>query len=216
MANNVKLNRISQEFGQRINDGFNSTGVPIAGDTDGIILTASQRMNYINKAMLKLFNDFWVQVQGEKKIFAQIFPELVQVRTVLTSSTSSYIVSTPNLDYFQLIEATINGTQAAVLPSHLYQTVKSGNTPQIKGDTNNPVCIEIGRTIYFLPDGSAFRGQQAIFTILRLPINGGAIGAGGSFLAMDAAISEDSPFYDQWNTTIAEYAEKLFRIDAKE
>ncbi len=217
MANNIKLERISVEFAKRINDAFTSAGVAITtGDQDGVVLAASARMAYINKAMLKLFNDVWMSVQGDRQKFAQIFPELISARTVTTTSGSAYIIATPNLDFFQMIEATVAGIQASVLPSYFYQTVKSGKTPQFKGDASNPMAVEINGTIYFLPDVSAFQTKSAVITILRLPINGGTTGTGGIFLTMDASTSEDSPFLNTWNTKIVDIAEQLFRQDAKE
>jgi hypothetical protein len=222
MANNIKLEKISISLGQRLNDGFTSAGVAIAGNTDGIVLTAAQRMDYINKAMFQLVNEVWIKAnerdwKNAKQIFAGVFPELVVTRSVTTgaggsATASAYAIITPNLDYFQLLEATVAGIQAEFMPSHLYLTVKSGRTLQVKGTSTIPMVVEIGGTIYFLPDDAAFQTKTAILTFLRQPLDKTT----GNFLAMSDASTEDSPFLNSWNSKIAEISEQLFRIDAKE
>lgn len=217
MANNPRIEKISIEFGQRINDGFTSAGVVIAGNTDGIILTAAQRMNYINKAMFKLVNEVWIKAnerdwKNAKQIFAGLFPELVVTRPVTTTADSTYVIAAPNLDYFLLLEATVDGIQAEYMPSSLYLTVKNGRTIQAKGTTAIPMVVEIGRTIYFLPNNAAFQTKSTQLTFLRQPLDKTT----GNFLSVSDASTEDSPFYDTWNSQIASVAEQLFRIDAKE
>lgn len=218
MANNAKLEKISVELAKRLNDAFDANGSEItAGDVSGKVVTASTRMAYINKAMFKLFNDVWVGVKGDKRKFAEILPELIVNREVTVGAggsptPSAYVIANPNFDFFQLIEASIISIQAAVLPSSYYQSVKYGKIVQMQGDATNPVCIEVAKTIYFLPDGTAFQGKGASLTFIRMPING----VNGYFLAMDSSSTEDSPFLDHWNSRIAELAEELFRIDAKE
>ncbi len=217
MASNVRLEKISIELAKRINDAFTSAGADVAGNTDGIVLTAAQRMSYINKAMFKLVNDVWQKANERdykhaKEIFAAFFPELVVYREVTTTSASKYVIATPNLDYFQLMEAVVNSIQAEFMPSHLYQTVKSGRTPQIRGSSSIPMVVEIEKTIYFLPDNAAFQTKTATLTFIRQPLDK----TSGSFLSMDSAVTEDSPFLDQWNTQFAEISEQLYRYDAKE
>ncbi len=215
--NNPRLEKISIELAKRINDAFTSAGADVAGNTDGIVLTAVQRMSYINKAMFKLVNDVWQKANERdykhaKEIFAALFPELIVYREVSTTATSKYVIATPNLDYFQLMEAVVNSIQAEFMPSHLYQTVKSGRTPQIRGSSSIPMVVEIEKTIYFLPDNAAFQSKTATLTFLRQPLDKTT----GNFLSMDSATTEDSPFLDQWNTVLASLAEQLYRYDAKE
>ena len=224
MANNVKLARISVELAQRINDGFTSAGVAVAGDTDGKVLTALQRMNFINKAMFKLFNDAWLSVKGDKKAFAQLFPELVVYASLGTTDDGIIEVASPIEDYFQLMAAAIKVdslvfTQAAVLPSSSFQDVRDGSVLQARGSIYYPICIEIGRVIYFLPaDTDEFTQRDVGITYLKIPVQPETTGSkvAGSFLTMSDATSDDSPFSNHWNSKIAEIAEQLFRTDAKE
>lgn len=222
MANNTKLALISVSLAQKLNDAFDkTTGAAIAGDGDGNVLSAVQRMAYINRAMHKLVGNVWDMAnqkdyKNAKQIFAGIFPELVVARTVTTTSASLYVIATPNLDYFQLLEATVDSMQAELMPSHLYLTVKSGRTIQIKGSATIPMVVEIGGSIYFLPDNAAFQSKSAVLTFLRTPLNNGTTGTAGIFLTMNNSTSEDSPFLNSWNDKIVEIAEQLFRADAKE
>ncbi len=228
MANNTKLERISVELAGRLNDKVTAGGVVITtGDQDGVILSAAQRMLFINRAMFKLFNEVWMGAnqkdsKNAKQIFVGVFPELVVTRDLTTlSATSTYDIATPNLDYFQLLEATINpagasAMQAEFLPSYLYLTAKYGRTTQIKGTTSIPMIVEANGTIYFLPDDVAFQSKPAKLTFIRQPLDK----TQGCFLSMTNGSSggntEDSPFGNQWNTAIVDRAEILFRMDAKE
>lgn len=224
MANNAKLERISVALARKLNDAATSAGVVITtGDQDGVILSANQRMDYINRAMFKLVGDVWEMAnqrdwKNAKQIFAGVFPELVVTRNVTTTSAggpglaSAYYIATPNLDYFQLLEAVVDGMQAEMAPSYLYLKVKSGRTPQIKGSSTIPMVVEIDKCISFLPDGVAFQNKTANLTFLRQPLDK----TSGNFLAMNSSTTEDSPFLDQWNEKITNIAEQLFRIDAKE
>ena len=224
MANNTKLERISVSLAKRLNDAFTSAGVAITtGDQDGIVLSALQRMEFINKAMFKLFNDVWAMAnekdpKNAKQIFSGIFPELVVTRSsISTTPASLYVIATPNLDYFQLLEATIESLQAELMPSYLYLTVKSGRTIQARGSATIPVVVENSGTIYFLPDNAAFQSKATVvLTFIRQPLDK----TQGCFLSMTAGTTggntEDSPFGNQWNDKIVNFAEQLFRQDAKE
>ena len=208
MSLNPKLNLISIEFSRRINDAVS------AGDAPGQILTAVDRMAYINKAMLKMVDDVWNAVKGDKKLFIALLPELSRSRAITTAAGGTYTIATPNLDYFQLIEASINnGTdvvQGAIIPSAYSQTVLNGQIPQLLGDANNPMVIEIGGLITFAPIAS-FGSKAATLTIIKLPING----FDGSFLQITQGTNlEDSPFYSSRNSKLAEIAQNLYNIDA--
>lgn len=208
MANNPKLEKISIEFSRRINDAVT------AGNADGDVLTAVDRMSYINKAMLKMVDDVWLGVNGDKKDFARLLPELIKARTI-TVGNGLYVITSPNLDFFQLSEAVINnGTstvQASVISSAYYETVLNGKIPQLKGDADNPMVIESGGIITFAPLTSFAGTKNAVITIIKLPING----YDGSFLQMATGVNlEDSPFYNSRNSQIAENAAILYKQDA--
>lgn len=208
MALNQKLSAISIELSRRIND-------PVTvGDANGTILSSDDRMAYINKAMLKMVDDVWQAVKGDKKLFLVLLPELARLRNIITQAGGIYQMATPNLDFFQLVEATItNGTsivQGSIIPSAYSQTVLNGKIPQLLGDVNNPMIVESGGLITFAPTGS-FGLKAATLTIIKSPING----FGGSFLQITQATNlEDSPFYPERNSKIAEIAQDLYNVDA--
>jgi len=217
MANNPKLERISVELAKIMNDAVTSADVAITtGDQNGVVYSALARMMAINKAMFKLFNDVWSKSGGNKQMFAGVFPELVVLRAITTTASSTYVIATPNLDYFQLLDAVVNSIQAEPMPSHLYLTVKSGRTIQAKGSATIPMVVEIGGTIYILPDNAAFQSKASEITFIRQPLDK----TQGCFLSMTngstGGNTEDSPFLDQWNSTIAKYAENILRYEAKE
>lgn len=233
MANNPRLSKISVELAMRMNDAKTLADAAITtGDQDGTVYTAAARMMAINKAMFKLVDDVWMMANQQdyknaKIIFAGVFPELVVKRDVATGvstgqpNASEYSIITPNLDYFQLLEAAVNNgsnvVQAELLPSYLYQTIKWGRTIQIKGTLSIPTASEIGGVIYlFESGGTGFPNRVLYLTFLRQPLDK----TQGCFLSMTNGSSggntEDSPFLDQHNSKIAELAENILRYEGKE
>lgn len=210
------INTISLNFAQRINDSRTSAGVEFtAGTENGVVLTALQRMTYINEAMLELIRNSWEElsrVTGReehlKEKFCELFPELVDNRTI-TFAGGAYTIANPNLDFFELLGARITPDNicAVVGSKHLFQIYKTGKIPQKAGSATEPLVVEISKQLIVFP--SAFNASAAEITILKLPVNP----TDGSYLTQGG--SYDSPFYQIWNTKIAQIAEQLYLSDIK-
>jgi len=198
-----KINIISLSFARQINDSKTSANAEFtAGTENGKVLSALQRMEFINKAMFELINIYWKESGMDVKLLARMFPELVALRTGTTSSVGVYTIANPNLDFFQLIEVVADGKYAGVAPKHLYHASVSG-AEQFRATADNPKAFEFGGAIYLLPAAS-FNTKGLSFTMIKQPLNpttGAWLTQGGDY---------DSPFYDTWNQDIVQIAKKIF------
>jgi len=158
-----KFDRISIELSQRINDAVASAA------TDGTV-SANARTAYINKAMFKLINDMWLAVKGDKKLFAQIFPELVVTRDI-SFSTATYTIASPNLDFYALLECLFTSANllSVVRNSHEYLLIKSGKIEQLTPSATKPYVVEASRTIYALPT-TTFASAAATISFIKQPL----------------------------------------------
>ena len=199
-----KHDLINVELSRRINDAV------VEAATNGNILSSSDRVAYVNKAMMKYINDAWLQVGGNVNAFIQIFPELVAIRTVaLTSPSATYTIANPNLDFFTLVSGlTATGKKyVAAAPKDRLQIFQSGSLPTYAPTADYPQMVEIGGVVYVFPTTITENINLAFIKLPLNPTTGAFLTQGGSY---------DSPFYDLHNSKIAEIAEQLYRIDAQE
>lgn len=202
-----KLDKISVELSRRIADPVASAG------TNGEVLTATDRTSYINKAMFKLINDYWIQFGGDVKRFAQMFPELIAFEEITLNANGQYDINASSdiRDFFELVDAYnyADVIYIAKVPNYLFNIVVTGDNPDYTADENEPLCINLEGVLYFFPSAN-YAGAIVRIIYLKLPVdptNGNLLTQGGTY---------DIPFYDHWNSTIASIAEQLWRIDAQE
>ncbi len=196
-----KFDRISVETSRRIGD------VVASAATAGKTMTANERTAYVNKALLKLFNREWKKVDGNNTVFIEIFPELMRDDTITTTAGGEYTPSAGNNDayFFKIIDGGKSSVYIKALDKILYRTVKLGISDLYTPSSTNLFVFEIEGVLKFLPSAS-FISQSVDISFIRQPIQ-----SDGNFIVRSTG--EDSPFYDQWNSEIAEIAEQLIRTD---
>lgn len=195
---------ISMRLAKRISDPVASAA------TNGTILTAAARDEYINKAMMEIIRKYWELVKGDTQTFIEIFPELVKTATFNTTAGGTLVISTSTFkNFFKIINA-IKGTTVYIksLPKHLYTVVKTGRFDDVAPDSDNPVVFEIEGTLVFFPSAD-FNVQSVTAFFLTLPLDT----SGGTLYNGHATV--DSPFLPIWNEEIAQIAEELFRQDTQ-
>jgi hypothetical protein len=206
----AKIDKILTSFLSRIGDPATFSGSVLQ---DGNILTASEAMEYVNKALHELFRKYWELTQGDKKKFAEIFPELFKRRVVIVNNTdgkTKYAVANPNLDYFALLDAITNTVAyIQVLPATLYHTVLSENHPYYVPTLSRPAIIDVDKTLFVFPKDYVGSGLSTSITIsiIVLPLDPTT----GAFLAQNG--SYDSPYYDHWNEEIVNIATEMYKQD---
>jgi len=160
---------------------------------------------FVNRALFKLVNDVWTSVNGDPKLFLQILPELGDEENITTTVSGTYVIGTSAVirDFFRLLDARLSTTYIEAVEPHLLEEFLTDKNTERIPTAAIPYVYEQGGTLYFLPAAS-FNAQVVYVHYLRLPIssvNGAFITSGGSI---------DSPFYDHWNSKIAEIAAQIF------
>ena len=213
-----KLDAAICEFGQRIADPaiFNSTGII----QDGIFLKKEDYATYINKAMLKLFNDTWITVRGDASAFLLIFPELYATSGALSFTKESvgsfgeaqltYSIESPYCDFMKLVSANAYMSEKIrVIEESLLSVVATKSNCYYEASAEDMIIIPVGKKLYlFPPELESFQG--IFMTYIKMPVNPNT----GRFLTQAGDV--DMPFTEQWISKIAELAEEFFRKEAQE
>jgi len=200
-----KIDRIAIEFIQRIGGTFDSAFTPGSGTmpASDLIDDANTIMTFINKAMFKLFNDVWMSANGDVEVFTRIFPELIQ-RDSVTFTSSEYTIVNPSMHIFKLINGyNTAGVYFKSWSPVKYAVAKTGYETQYVGTDAKPALMhmsDVGK-IFLFSDNNI---TPITLVYIKFPLNK----TDGSFLTQNG--SYDSPFYDQWNTRIAEIAEAMY------
>jgi len=205
-----KINNISLLFARGINDSRTSAGVEFTAGTEaGKVLSAAQRMYFINQAFFYFTGIMWKMLKGDKHEYAKMFPELVRTASINTDASAKYPIANPNLDYDELLELTITDGStvhyAEIAPKDSYQALTYGPL-QARGAANQPRTTEIAKVIYVTPAGT-FASKAATLTIITQPLNptdGSALTQGGDY---------DSPFKDKWTMDIVKLAIEIYEMD---
>ena len=215
-----KLDRIITEFGRRINQHVTYDGSDDIEDVSGGMLGVDY-VAYVNKAMFKLFNDFWLQVGADKDAFVEVFPELhaeasasvltdASGRTYLGQDYTFYDIANPLLHMFRLT-GMLNITddvRVKIYPDKMYGKLLEKSVSQHMPSATNQISVQIGTRVFLF---CGVKTQKSLLLyFIRLPLNP----TDGAFLLQNG--SYDSPFTDQWNSKIAEIAEQLYRTDTQE
>lgn len=195
----LKFDLILQEFVRRIGDRPTAAFTPGGGAyPGGTILGASDAISYVNKALNKYFNDYWMAAGGDEQMFVSIFPELIKATA---SITLPYAVASPYLDFHTLF----NGYYDSSTPCRIEKEknlvlLVTGKYPRHGPTTSKPIMVALNKVIYIFPvsltSGYVYYVAQPISPTT------------GQFLAQDG--SEDSPFHYHHHSKIAEVAEQLY------
>ena len=201
-----KFDRIAKEFMSRIGDNFETEFTIGAAMPEGEILSAADISAYVNKALFILFNSEWDRVEGDKQRFINIFPELVFPTPSAVNLTSGiYTIAANYLDFFVIVNGlTATNKFIKVWTPDKYAMVKGSVFDELVPTADEPVVIQINENkLNFFPTTLT----TATLVYIKQPLNP----TDGSFLTQNGTY--DSPFNIQWNSKIAEIAEKLYKTD---
>jgi len=203
-----KFDRISVELARRIGDRDSSGNQISAASADGVILTSVERTSYINKAMMKLMNQFWQTVNGDTQKFMGVFPELVKEKSIVVAGGSYSLEQSGTYDFFKLVGAiTSSLVYIKIWKENLYTVALSGANSHYVATTTEPAVIQLNQSLKFFP--TSF-GDTVTVIYVKMPVSD----IDGSFIVQGGNV--DSPFFDFWNSQIAEIAETLYLTDAQE
>ena len=211
------FDRIAINFLNLVPDQFQSDFTPGAAMPDGEILTKEKIADYVNKGMMKLFNDKWSEAfklsQGvpsvQRSIFASNFPELLQPSQEVSLP---YIIGSEALyrDFFRLFGAVRSSDNLfiRIWDEDKLTQVMSGALIQYRATEDSPIIIPQNKILQIFPtdlDDHILRLQY-----IKLPVNP----TSGESLSQNGDV--DSPFYEMWNESIAVNAYQIWLMDSQQ
>lgn len=220
----IKFDRVCENFVKRIPDSFQSAFTPGGGTMPAsYILTAAQITDYVNRGLMKFFNDQWNSLYENavksgisdpikiQDLFAGMFPELVEVTAAaLTLSSGNYTFANPYLHIFKVIGAYNNATTNVPLriwKESAYPFAKTSKYAQYQASASNPALIQIKNQVCVFPQASTF----GVFLIyLKYPL----LPTTGGYLAQNGSV--DSPFSEVWEDKIVQTIYELYLRDTYE
>jgi hypothetical protein len=202
-----KFDRIAISFVKKIPTAFKTVFTPGIDMPDANLFTKEIIADYINRAMMKLFNQYWQQTAGNFQAFLAVFPELVKFSGELEGSEgfagTVYQVAAPYFDFCRIVGAIGPNNQfIKVWDETKFTLAISGQYTEYTATTSNPAIIQIHGMLFVFPqtlNDFNFKIQYIKYPID--PATGGPLVQNGN---------EDSPFGDQWNDIIAELAYALY------
>ncbi len=209
-----RLDAISVEFVKRIPTSFKTGFTPGAGVMpDTYFMPALQVVDYINRGMKALFNDYWQSVKGDPLSFARIFPELIRYTPQIRITNGLYNIGAPYLDFKRIIGGLSQGTTNSNYFIKIWDDTKltvalSGIYDVYTTTSDKPAMIQMNNSLYLFPDvmGEALNNINLHYIAIPVdPTSGSALIQNGSY---------DSPFSSEWNSVIADHAEQLFLQDS--
>lgn len=208
-----KYSKICFAFMQKIQDPVSYVGGTPTYSYDiapgKVVQSKAAIEGYINQAMFKLTGMFFEKYEGDIKKVANAFPELVKPKSAITlDGSASYNLETPGdlNNYWQLIDAIVDGKLGSVQPASNLLAVESGENPQYSGDADNPMVVESEKIVKVFPT-ALFTAKTMKILYLVQPLT-----TAGAFLTQNG--STDSPFLSHWNDTIASLAAGLWFEDS--
>lgn len=206
-----RFDKICIAFVQKIPTSFKTTFTPGMLMPDTYLLTKDIIADFVNAALLKLFNQFWQASAGDYQKFMGLFPELVRlsdpVSAVSGSQGWSYPIDNPYLDFEKAIGGLGPSNKFIKLWDESKFTIAmSGIYPEYTPTDSNPAIIGIHKEMFIFPQ-KAYTFKLQYIALPLDPTTGDSLIQNGDY---------DSPFTDQWNAQIADMAYDLYLEETQE
>jgi hypothetical protein len=207
-----KFDQLCVEFVKRIPTEFKTAFTPGGGALpDSYVLPKENIIDYINRALNKLFNQYWMASKGNAEMFIKIFPELAKYSAELTLSSGNYNIITPHLDFYKAISGrTTTGNKfVKQWETTKYNIALTEKYDEYIATADNPALIQINRLVAFFPQ--SLGAAKVYIQYVALPISPTT----GNYLTQNHA-TEDSPFFQHWNTQIVDLAYQMYLEESYE
>lgn len=196
-----KFNRVALQFMQRINDPTTeSAGVIVGGKQ---LTTVAKIETFVNRAMMELFNQYWTALNGERKLFSQMFPELIKQTDIDTDANGLYTINSTKLrSLYVPLDLRKTTSPIDILPPEAAEYIETSDNA-LEPSTTNFYCLHVGNVLKFYPAAS-FASTKVNIAFIQLPVSD----TDGSLLVSGGSI--DIPFSDQWENQLASIAADLY------
>lgn len=213
----IKWDRIADGFLKRIPDTFISAFTPgtmIMPASN--ILTAAQISDYVNRGLLKFFDDVWTTIEGNATKFSNIFPELIKISEAITLSSGNYTIASPYLDFHKIIGGmsvgvagppVVESVPIRIWEEKVYPFAKTEKYIQYQATAKNPAMIQLNNVLNIFPQSSTFQIKIIYIRKPLLPTTGG-------FLIQNGVV--DSPFAEHWEEKLIDSAYQIFLKETHE
>jgi len=194
-----KFDDMCIDFVKRIPDQFRSTFAAGSGVLPNAnLMKAEAVVDYINRGMQDLFNQFWQSAGGDTKKFIKIFPELIGVSQAVDLASGNYTVASPYKDFYKLIGAVTSANKfIKVKDESLYTVYLSSEYDELVCTVDKPAIIQVNQLLACFPQSLTGKIK---FHYIKVPISPTT----GAFLAQNG--TEDSPFFEHWHKAIVDSA----------
>lgn len=198
-----KFNRVALQFMQRINDPTTEAGSPLVIVAGKQLTSVAKIETFVNRAMMELFNQLWTAVQGDRKLFSQLLPELIKQDSFTTDASGLYTISSTKLrSMYVPLDLRIGSTPIDLVPPEAVEYIETSDNA-LAPSTTNFYCLHKGTILKFYPAAS-FNAQVVNIGFIQLPVSD----TDGSLLVSGGSV--DIPFSDQWENQIASIAADLY------
>lgn len=218
----TKLDQLAIDFMKRIPDTFQTTFTAGSGVMpNGYVLNADEIVSYLNRAMLKLFNQQWqaafALAKGKEarasQIFMSLMPELVKYTLSLVTDTAFnglvVPITNPYLDLFKVVGGLTDTDKfIRVWDESKYLFAISGEYEEYVATEADPALIYAQNLVTIFPD--TFTSFSFKLQYIALPLDPTT----GTYFVQNGTY--DSPFSEQWNEVIIDLAYGIYLEEASE
>lgn len=197
-----KFDRLCVNFVKRIPDQLTSAFTPGTGNLPrSYLLDSAQIIDYINRAMNKLFQTVWIETGGDINKFVRILPELQKLTDAITLNSGKYTIANPYLDFFKIVGCYSNNKYIKPRHESDYALIKSNKYRRYQISSEDPIIFQISNYLEVIPNDAV---NTIIINYIALPIDNTT----GNFLTQNGSI--DIPFREHWEKEIVDIAYKIF------
>lgn len=197
-----KFDRLCINFVKRIPDQLTSDFTPGTGNLPrSYLLNSAQIIDYINRAMNKLFQTVWIETGGDINKFVRILPELQKLTDAITLNSGKYTIENPYLDFFKIVGCYSNNKYIKPRHESDYALIKANKYRRYQISSEDPIIFQISNYLEVIPNDAV---NTIIINYIALPIDNTT----GNFLTQNGSI--DIPFREHWEKEIVDIAYKIF------
>ena len=149
-----RLDLVYDGFIRGIGDRWDSAFDPTAGQAipDSVMMEKEIIPRYVNRALWKLFDTVWLQVEGDAKRFGGIFPELIKKTGEVVFSSGAWTIAANYLDIHTIFGAwTDTDVYVGILSPDKYSILVSGKNRSYIPTATTPAIIKMSNVVYIFP-----------------------------------------------------------------
>jgi hypothetical protein len=201
-----KLDKLCIEFVKRIPDQLEPQDPPFTPGSGPLprsfLLSADVIIDYVNRALQRLFNTHWTALNGNIQAFINLFPELQVISEEEDLVSGEFVIADPYLDFFKIIGAFTN-EDVYIKPKDesLYTHFKAAKYRSYQATDTDPAVIVVQDKMAVFPPDVA---TKFTFHYIKYPLDPET----GQVFIQDG--DYDIPYTEQWHKAIVDVAYAMY------